>query len=131
MRKIFSLVLLLLCATVGFTGCSKEEVGSPSGGKGKGSVKITSVSIGRKTNGRYSIKVGVKASGVTAGEVKDIGITWGSTSGANKYRSGTRGATSTTRSISYSANSVFYAKPFLTTSSGEVKGTVERIRVPK
>ena len=123
--------MLLLCSLVMFTACSKDdEPGEGGSGSGKGSVKITSITKGNKVSGKYTYRVSVKASGVSASEVKDIGISWGKTSAATGSVSSTRQTLSTTRVISLSSNTTYYIQPYIYTSSGKKTGSKERVKVP-
>ena len=123
-------LLLLLLAVFSLTvvSCSKDD--DDEGGSGTANVKI-SVTQGTKRSGKYNYKVSVSAKGVSASDVKEIGITYGPTSGASGHISSAKGTTSTVRSLSYSANSTFYIKGFCTTSIGKSDSKVERIKVPK
>lgn len=122
------LLLLLAAFSLAIVSCSKDD--DEDGESGTANVKI-SVVQGTKRSGKYNYKVSVSAKGVSASAVKEIGVTWGATSGASGHVSSTKGVTSTVRSLSYSANSTFYVKGFCTTSSGKSYSKVERVKVPK
>lgn len=122
------LLLLLAVFSLTIVSCSKDD--DEEGGGGTANVKI-SVAQGTKRSGKYNYKVSVSAKGVSSSDVKEIGVTWGTTSGATGHISSERGTTSTVRSLSLSANSTFYIKGFCTTSSGKSYSKVERVKVPK
>lgn len=132
MKKYLCLVLLCLATVFQFASCSEED--DEYGGGSSASnirVSITNISKGNKNHGKYTYKVSVKATGTSAEEVKDIGVSWGPTSSASGKRSGTRGTTRTVRSINLSSGSTFFLKPFVVTSAGSKEGKVQRVRVPK
>ena len=134
MKKIVKFLAMALIGLVAvtFTACGDDEPdGGSSSGGGSGNVSITSVSFGNKVSGKYTCRITVKATGVSSSAVKDIGVKWGKTSAANQYMSGTKGTTSTTRVLSLSANTTYYAMPYLTTSSGIKNGSKKTIKVPK
>lgn len=132
LKKFLAMAFVGLAALT-FTSCGDDEPdgGDSGSGGGSGKVNITSITFGNKVSGKYTTRVTVTASGVSASAVKDIGVKWGKTSAANQNMSGTKGTTSTTRVLSLSANTTYYAMPYLTTSSGTKTGSKKTIKVPK
>lgn len=114
-----------------FTG-SVNGGGSGSGsGSGSATVKITKISQGNKVHGQYAYKVTVKASGVSASEVKIIGISWGKTSNATGHMSTTGEKLSTTRTMDLHSNSTYYVKCLVKTAKGYSYSKAQRVKVPK
>lgn len=127
---LLGFLLTLAVSSVLFISCGDDD-GESELDAASAAIKITKVTLGSKRNGQYNYHITVKASGVSSGSVKDIGITWGKTSAATGHRSGTRGALTTTRSINLSANSTYYIKAYVTTSGGTSYTPSKRIKVPK
>lgn len=135
MKRIMAMlaaVLLTGAICLSFSACSDDDdEGGDGGASGSAVVKID-CALGNKRQGHYNYKVTVKASGISASDVKDIGVTWGATSSADGKRSASATAgLSTVRSINLSAGSTVYLKGFVYTASGYSYSKVERIKVPK
>lgn len=106
------------------------------GGSGKGSVTISNISASySRITGIYTISVDVSASGVAESEIKSLGFMASTSSNgeSNSHKGFLRGSTSgtaTMKSSSLSANTTYYIKGFLETSSGTVYSSVKTVRTP-
>lgn len=133
----FRLLSLLMCIIIGLSACSDnddDDIHNPDKDKGKGSVKITSIDAQRKTSTGLQINVTIKASGVSADEVKMLGVTGGTSSDAEGSLWASVGAGKTSGSTKIVAGlrskTTYYVKAFVKTKEGTVYSPIKKITTP-
>lgn len=127
----FISVLMFLCGT-SCNGNDDDDVLNLD--KGKGSVKITSIDAQRKTSTGLQINITIKASGVSADEVKMLGVTGGTSSDADGslWASVGGGKTSGSTKIvtGLRSKTTYYVKAFVKTKEGTVYSSVKKVTTP-
>lgn len=117
-----------------------KRIGSSASGDdneeatGKGSVKITKISAQKKTTTGLQINVTLQTSGVSASEIKSLGVVGGPTSDAegSLYASLGGGQTSGTCKIvaGLRSKTTYYIKGVLKTTSGTVYSPIKSVTTP-
>ncbi len=139
MKKSLFAVIAALC----FCSCSMFDAldsirndGKGEGNTGKGSVTVSNVSADYSRYTQfYTITAYVSADGVSESEIKHLGfmVSTNSNGESNSQKGLVHGGTSgtaTMKSSSLKANTTYYVKGFLETSSGTVYSSVKTVRTP-
>lgn len=113
---------------------SNTSNGDKEESTGKGSVKITKISAQKKTTTGLQIEVTLQTSGVSASEIKSLGVIGGPTSDAegSLYASLGGGQTSGTCKIvaGLKSKTTYYIKGALKTTSGTVYSSIKSVTTP-
>lgn len=135
-RKIgVFLLFILACVCAGScSGSDNNDDLEPDEDKGKGSVQITSIEAVKKAATGLQINVSIKTSGVSAGEVKMLGVTGGATSDAKGALWASVGAGQTSGNTKIVAGlrskTTYYVKAFLKTKEGTVYSSIRKVTTP-
>lgn len=129
------LLFMLACVCAGScSGSDNDDELAPDEEKGKGSVKITSIEAVRKSTTGLQINVSIKASGVSADEVKMLGVIGGATSDAEGGLWASVGAGKTSGNTKIVAGlrskTTYYVKAYVKTKEGTVYSPIKKVTTP-
>lgn len=131
---IFLLFILTCVCVGGCSGSDNDDEFEPNENDGKGSVKIISIEAVKKATTGLQINVSIKANGVSADEVKMLGVIGGATSDAegNLWASVGAGKISGNTKIvaGVKSKTTYYVKAFLKTKEGTVYSPIKKVTTP-